>query len=121
MAAMERYMFAENVAGRKSTYNGCGKDLAGDGETIKFFIEKHEESTEIFSNLKDEDLQKKCFTPSGTPIAIAKWLRAMIEHEIHHRGEIYIYLNMLDITTPPMFGQTSEEVIMLSVKKIPNE
>jgi hypothetical protein len=25
VAAIERYMFAENVAGRKSSYPGCGK------------------------------------------------------------------------------------------------
>jgi uncharacterized damage-inducible protein DinB len=35
----------------------------------------------------------------------------MIEHEIHHRGELYIYLNLLNVKTPPIFGLTSEEVI----------
>jgi len=115
IAAIERYMFAENVAGRKSTYRGCGKELAdGYDETMAFFKEQHEESIAIFRGLNDEDLQKKCLTPAGAPITIAKWLRAMIEHEIHHRGELYIYLNMIGIKTPPMFGLSSEDVIALS-------
>jgi uncharacterized damage-inducible protein DinB len=39
-----------------------------------------------------------------------KWLRAMVEHEIHHRGQIYIYLSMIDVSTSPIYGLTSEEV-----------
>ncbi len=34
----------------------------------------------------------------------------MIEHEIHHRGQIYLYLAMLDVPTPPLYGLTEEEV-----------
>ena len=39
-----------------------------------------------------------------------KWLRAMCEHEAHHRGQIYLMLGMLEVPTPPLFGLTSEEV-----------
>jgi len=49
---------------------------------------------------------------------IWKWMRAMVEHEIHHRGELYIYLNLLGIKTPPMYGLTSEEVAENSVPAI---
>jgi hypothetical protein len=34
----------------------------------------------------------------------------MTEHEIHHRGQIYLYLGILGVPTPPIFGLTSEEV-----------
>jgi uncharacterized damage-inducible protein DinB len=70
---------------------------------------------EIFRRLSDEDLQKKCLTPNGTPITVWKWLRAMTEHEIHHRGQIYLYLGMLGVPTPPLYGLTSEEVLSRSV------
>jgi uncharacterized damage-inducible protein DinB len=116
IAAIERYMFAENVAGRKSAYQGCGKELADGYENIiKFFDELHHQSLEILSQLTDDDLKRKCTTPGNTEIAAWKWLRAMVEHEIHHRGELYIYLNLLNIKTPPMFGLTSEEVLERSV------
>jgi uncharacterized damage-inducible protein DinB len=39
----------------------------------------------------------------------------MIEHEIHHRAQIYVYLGVLGVTTPPLFGLTSEQVRAVSV------
>jgi len=111
IATIERYLYAATVAGQKSAYRGCGKDLA-DGYTnvLAFFSELHEQSLAIFSRLSDEDLQKKCTTPGNVEMRVWKWLRLMIEHEIHHRGELYIYLNLLGVRTPPMFGLSAEEV-----------
>ena len=34
----------------------------------------------------------------------------MVEHEIHHRGQLYLLLSMLGVATPPIYGLTSEEV-----------
>ena len=79
-------------------------------KVMAFFNQLHEESMAIFSRLTVEDLQKKCTTPGGTSITVWKWLRAMVEHEVHHRAQIYIYLGMLGIATPPIYGLTSEEV-----------
>jgi uncharacterized damage-inducible protein DinB len=39
----------------------------------------------------------------------------MVEHECHHRGQLYLYLAHLDIPTPPLYGLTSEEVLERSV------
>jgi uncharacterized damage-inducible protein DinB len=117
IAAIERYMFAEIIAGRKSAYQGCGKELADGYENVlKYFDDRHREALEIFSALSDDDLKRKCTTPGNAEITVWKWLRAMVEHEIHHRGELYIYLNLLKIKTPPLFGLTSEEVIERSIK-----
>ena len=49
-------------------------------------------------------------TPAGTPITTWKWLRAMVEHEAHHRGQIYLMLGLLEVPIPPLYGLTSEEV-----------
>ena len=65
-------------------------------------------------SLTDEQLAKKCLTPGGE-LATWKWLRAMVEHEVHHRGQIYMYLGILGVKTPPLFGLTSEEVRARSV------
>ena len=65
----------------------------------------------IFDNLTEEEINKKCLIPGGVHITLWKWLRLMPEHEIHHRGQIYTYLAMLDIPTPPIYGLTSEELI----------
>jgi uncharacterized damage-inducible protein DinB len=111
LAATERYMFAENARLRPSRYPGHGKDLAdGYGTVLAFMDRMHAESVEIFRGLSDEDLGMKCVTPAGTQITVWKWLRAMIEHEIHHRGQIYLMLGMLGVSTPPLYGLTSEDV-----------
>ena len=115
LGAVERYMWAENAQCRPSRYPGHGKELADGRENVLAFFERmHSESMEIFARLTDEDLKKKCPTPGGVPITVWKWLRLMIEHEIHHRGQIYLYLAMLEVPTPPLYGMTSEEVLAKS-------
>lgn len=111
LAAIERYMFAENVQGKPSRYPGCGIELAdGYDQVVQFMERMHRESVEIFSRLSPDDLNRKCETPGGATITVWKWLRSMIEHEIHHRGQIYLYLAMLGVATPPLYGLTSEQV-----------
>lgn len=115
LAATERFMFAENVQFRKSSYPGHGRELAdGYDEVLGYMDNMHQESMEIFARLTDESLQRKCHTPGGTTITVWKWLRSMIEHEVHHRGQIYLYLGMLGVATPPLYGLTSEEVLKRS-------
>ena len=111
LAVAERYMFAENIQGRLSRYSTHGKELADGFESILAFMDRlHAESLEIFSKLTPEDLQRKCQTPGGAEITTWKWLRSMTEHEIHHRGQIYLYLGILGVPTPPLYGLTSEQV-----------
>jgi uncharacterized damage-inducible protein DinB len=111
LAVSERYMFAENIQGRASRYTTHSKELADGFENVLAFMQRlHSESMQIFSTLTDEDLQRKCKTPAGSEIVIWNWLRSMTEHEIHHRGQIYIYLAFLGIPTPPLYGLTSEQV-----------
>ena len=111
IASIERYMFAETVSGRPSRYSGCGRELADGYEQVMQFAERlHRETVELLSALSDAHLQRKCTTPDGASIAVWKWLRAMVEHEIHHRGQIYLYLSLLQVPTPPLYGLTSEQV-----------
>jgi uncharacterized damage-inducible protein DinB len=111
LAAIERYMYAENAQLKPSRYPGHGPELAeGRENVLEFFDRLHRESMEIFGRLSAEDLKKKCVTPGGASITVWKWLRAMVEHEVHHRAQMYVYLGMLGTATPPIYGLTSEEV-----------
>jgi uncharacterized damage-inducible protein DinB len=111
LAAIERWMFAENAVLRPSRYPGHGRELAGDhGACLEYLRRMHQESMEIFRSLIDGDLERKCVTPGGAELQVGKWLRSMIEHEAHHRGQIYLMLAMLGVPTPPLYGLTEEEV-----------
>jgi uncharacterized damage-inducible protein DinB len=117
LAIVERYTWAECVQNRPHQYNGCGRELAdGLANVVEFMERQHRDSMEIFSRFTAEQLAQKCLTPDGTPITRWKALRLMIEHEIHHRGEIYAYLGMLGVATPPLYGMTSEELRARAVK-----
>jgi len=116
IAAIERWMFAENAMRRPSRYAGCGRDLAdGRDAVLAYLRDRHREAVEIFSRLSASDFEARCETPGGASIRVGKWLRSMIEHEVHHRGQIYLMLGMLGIDTPPLYGLTSEEVRARSV------
>ncbi|MGX9244383.1 MULTISPECIES: DinB family protein [Sphingobacterium] len=117
IATIERYMYAETISGRKSAYQGCGKELADGYENIiDFFNRLHKETIDIISQFSDEDLNRKSLTPANSEITIWKWLRAMVEHEIQHRGELYIYLNLLGVETKPLYRFTAETVQEVSVQ-----
>lgn len=116
LATIERHMYAETVAGRPSRYQGCGRELADGYDAVLAFLDSLDaEAIAIIAALSDGDLERKCLTPAGTSITTWKWLRAMCEHEAHHRGQIYLMLGMLGVATPPLFGLTSEEVRTRSV------
>jgi len=116
IVGMERYMYAEIAAGRPNAYPGCEKELAEGFDNVWLYYRRlREESMQIFKGLTNETLLEKCTTPAGIQISVGKWLRAMIEHEIHHRAQLYTYLGLLEIKTPPIFGMTAEEVASLSI------
>jgi uncharacterized damage-inducible protein DinB len=111
LGAIERHMFAENAQGRPSRYPGHGRELAdGYDEVMEFLARMHAESMAVFRALTAADLERRCETPAGIAMTTWKWLRAMVEHEVHHRGQIYLMLGMLGVVTPPIYGLTSEEV-----------
>ena len=115
LAAIERHMFAENAAGRVSRYPGHGAELSepygpGLAGVLAYAEAMHREALEVFRSLGDARLQERCETPGGASLPVWKWLRAMVEHEVHHRGQIYLYLGILGVETPPLYGLTAEEV-----------
>ena len=116
IAAIERTVFAEIAIGKKPCYKGCGAELAdGYDEVISYFDRTHDESIAIFSSLSDEDLKKTVSTMNGSETDLGSFLRALFVHEIHHCATLYIYLNLLGVKTPPVFGLTEEQVKQFSI------
>ena len=113
LATIERWMYAESVQGRPSRYAGCGRELAnGLSDVVALYDRLHQESRAIFASLTDADLLARSMTPAGVSITTWKWLRAMFEHEAHHRGQLYLMLGLRGRAVPPIYGLTSEELIV---------
>ncbi len=111
LAGIERFMYAETVQGRPNAYPGHSQALASGLTAVRAYLQRcHTESLVIFRGLSDADLQRKSLTAANTPITTWKWLRAMVEHEAHHRGQLYLMLALRGVPTPPLYGLTSEEV-----------
>jgi uncharacterized damage-inducible protein DinB len=111
LAAVERWMYAETVHDRPSRYTGCGPEVASDdGGTLPYYDRLHAESVASFRELTDARMQAKCVTPAGSPITVWKWLRAHLEHEAHHRGQLYLMLGLRGVPTPPLYGLTEEQL-----------
>jgi uncharacterized damage-inducible protein DinB len=120
LAGLERFMYAENVQGRASTYAGHGTGLAAGLDGVRTYLDRcHADSLAIFGCLREEDLLSTCQTPAGAPLAVWKWLRAMAEHEAHHRGQLYLMASLRGRRVAPLFGLTEEEVAARSVRNRP--
>ena len=111
LAGTERWMWAENARLRPSRYPGHGPELAAGREAVlDYFDRLHEESVDLLSTLSPDDLNARCTTVGGAEMRVWKWLRLMVEHEIHHRGQLYDILAALGVEAPPLYGLTEPEV-----------
>jgi uncharacterized damage-inducible protein DinB len=111
IAVTERFIWAETVHNGPTAYVSHGREIADGRDAVLALLDRlHEESVAQFRALTPAMLAEKCVTPAGTPLTTWKWLRMLPEHEIHHRGQIYTMLAMLNVPTPPLYGLTSSEV-----------
>jgi len=115
IAVTERYIWAETVHNRPSLYVSHGKELAEGKDGVLAFLDRlHEESLELFRSLPPDAMTMTCRTLIGAHLTTWKWLQMMIEHEAHHRGQLYTSLGCLGVPTPSLYGLSSEEVRQLA-------
>lgn len=82
-------------------------------EILSFFDSKMEEAISALENITEEDLVKDwTMLVNGKKLMTApkpKVIRDMIlDHTIHHRGQITVYLRMLDVPLPGIYGPTAD-------------
>jgi uncharacterized damage-inducible protein DinB len=115
LAGLERWMYAETVQGRPSRYTGHGVELAAGLDGVRAYLDQcHAESLAIFGTLTEADLLAPCMNPSDASMATWKWLRAMAEHEAHHRGQLYLMASLRGRPVAPLFGLTEQELAAAS-------
>jgi uncharacterized damage-inducible protein DinB len=115
IAGTERWMWAENAQLLPSRYPGHGPDLAtGKSGVLEYMDRLHAETLTILRSLTPEQLEERCLTVGEVEMRVWKWLRLMVEHEIHHRGQLYELLGQMGVETPPLYGLTEPEVLARS-------
>lgn len=111
LALSERFLFVGIAKYDKNDYPGYNQiNIKGYKSIMEFIENSHKESITLLRSIDNTELVKKVTTPDGVKITMWKWLRAMVEHEVHHRGILYSDLSLLDIKTPPIFGLEEHEV-----------
>ena len=71
-------------------------------------------SKEILGSLGDEGLQKMWTAKAGGNTLMtmpkAALVRAIVmNHWIHHRGQLSVYLRLNDVPLPPIYGPSADE------------
>jgi uncharacterized damage-inducible protein DinB len=119
LAGIERWMYAETVFGRTSSYPGHGRALAdGLSAVLAYYDALHADARAQFAGLTPAQWTARVTTPAGFPITTWKWLRAMLEHEAHHRGQLYFTLGLLGVSTPPIYGLSEPELFARSAQPV---
>jgi len=84
-------------------------------ELMNVFQEKIDEVVQTLQNTSDEKMQSNFTLRNGDhvlatiPRMVA--VRSMaLNHIIHHRGQIAVYLRLLDIPVPGMYGPSADEM-----------
>ena len=83
-------------------------------ELIKIFQDNLDTAIGDLSSMTDEDFNETWIVRAGekvmynTPkkVAIRGWA---FSHQIHHRGQLSVYLRLLDVPVPGMYGPSADE------------
>jgi uncharacterized damage-inducible protein DinB len=74
----------------------------------------HAAALEQLRALPDSTLLEPRPTLNGPPTKAWRLLMAMVEHEIHHRSQIAMYLSLMGVPPPHIYGLGVEDVIALA-------
>lgn len=87
-------------------------DLANEPQSIKEIVETYEavtaELAKQASTLSDEALGEQVDF-LGAKVARGVVLRKLVNHQIHHRGQMTVLLRQAGLTVPGVYGPTKEQ------------
>jgi len=83
-------------------------------ERLSFFDEQVAKSIEILEKTNDEDLDKQWTMRNGDvvyftipkKVALRTWV---FSHLVHHRAQLGVYLRLLNIPVPSIYGPSADE------------
>lgn len=105
-------MFVGAVVDGRWKYAGHARGDKGDLDFLLAQMDSvHAAAMEHLRTLPDADLDRPRSTLDGPDVKAWRLLMAMVEHEIHHRSQLAMYLTMVGIKPPHIYGLGVEDVI----------
>lgn len=92
---------------------GAGYSLESTDSLLAKFDKLVAEARTALANLKDADVAAPWSLKHGdrvlftTPRGVT--IRTTINHLVHHRGQLTVYLRLIDVPVPSMYGPTADE------------
>ncbi|HEV7783273.1 MAG TPA: DinB family protein [Chitinophagaceae bacterium] len=92
-----------------------GTPVAEDSEhLLRIFQTNVDNAINDLSQMPDEDFEKMWTVSRGEQVIYSLPKKAgirgfAISHMVHHRGQLSVYLRLLDIPVPGMYGPTADE------------
>ena len=82
-------------------------------EMVKYFHENVNGAKQAFQDLLPEDLEKPFVLRNGDQIMINSPLieniSSTLNHWVHHRGQLTVYMRLNDIMVPSIYGPSADE------------
>jgi hypothetical protein len=100
---------------RASAGSGMTHDTwTGNAAALELFDRNVETALRAVSELPDPRLREPWTLRAGDHIVftlprIAAWRTFVMSHQIHHRGQLSVYLRLNDIAVPPIYGPSADE------------
>jgi uncharacterized damage-inducible protein DinB len=88
-----RYAVTQEIEGWPDTYNL--ENYPDKQSIIKLLTEVHARTSAYIANLSELDLERRITAPWGDEFSLLWIIWHIIEHEIHHRGELSLMLGLL--------------------------
>jgi uncharacterized damage-inducible protein DinB len=111
LAAAELMFVGAAVHGRWKYAGHVAQDRQELGDLIALLAGNHREAMAVLGNLGDAELTQHRPSLDGPPVRVWRFLMAMVEHEIHHRSQLAMYLTLNQIKPPHIYGVGVEDVI----------
>jgi uncharacterized damage-inducible protein DinB len=80
-------------------------------DTIALLDSVHTQSMNALRIMDDTELSHPRPLIDGSPIKAWRILMMMVEHEIHHRSQLAMYLMLMGVEPPQIYGMKMEEAI----------
>ena len=113
LAASEK-MFVGTVVEGRWRYPG---HQGSANDTLQALLENlnavHQEAMQTLGTLPDAELDQTRPALQGKPVKAWRLLMVMVEHEVHHRSQLAVYLTLMGLQPPQIYGLGVEDILAI--------